>query len=130
MPALTTLAFRIRPIKGQIGTATQANPTGFTGHSFYFEIVDTGTVLEGIQTPYPEARVIGILTWDYFNSRWAVLFTQEDALSPNDPTTYVNNVQAIKDFMAGGWYPTPPIVTTDAVGDAIPYQASLPPIKG
>jgi hypothetical protein len=131
MSALTSLSFRIKAVNGEIGASTQANYSGFVGKSFYYEIHENG----GNQGPNtlgnsgPD-RVIGVIAYDYFQSRWALLFTQETGLSPTTNTTWVNNVQGINDFLAQiqtSLWPQP--VTTDELGQALPYQASLPPIK-
>jgi hypothetical protein len=131
---ITTLTFRLVPIKGEIGTATGSNNTGFVGQSFYYEIIQGAAFpAVGVLAPVTNSasgRVIGVIAYDYFQARWSVLFTVDNAMAPNDPTTYVNDNLAITSFLATiaqGNYPQP--MTQDAQGDLLPYQASLPPIK-
>jgi hypothetical protein len=137
--AITTLLFRVAPVSGNIGATTQANPYGFSGKSFYYEILDRSTVPANTEiilniNPLNNTGiggVIGVIAYHSFHSRWAILFTHADALNPNDNTTYVINVQWIKDFLTaiqnGNLWPQP--VTTGAIGNALNYAVSLPPIE-
>lgn len=138
---ITNLIFRLVPIQGEIGTATGANPSGFVGKSFYYEIIKgswESNALAGGIAPYPQGQVIGVITYDYFQSRWAVLFTVDGALNPNtdngQPITggksYTNDILALQNFLTAiQSAPWPQPVTQDAIGDLYPYQASFPPIK-
>jgi hypothetical protein len=123
----TTLHFRQTPVNGTIGAATQANPTGLMGRSYFYRIIES-TYLASQWTVdgMIEGRTIGIVAYDYINARWSVLFTVDDSrLSARsiDISGWSNNIQAIKDFVAS--LPTPP--TTDAAGDDLPYPASIAP---
>ena len=135
MSELNVLTFRLVPLRGTITQATQANPTGFNGKSFYYEIIQGGqdTASNGNPSPRGQGRVLGIIVYDYFQSRWAVLFTIGDAVVPAqlETTTYYKSAaQQISDFLTAiqsAPYPQP--TNQDAIGDTYPYPASFPKIR-
>ena len=138
MSAPQRFTLRLVPINGYIWGASQANPSGFVGKSFYYEIseVPPGNDLGyyGFQAGAC-GRVVAVIAYDYFQSRWASLFVEDGVVDPNAPTTYENDVAQLKSFLTqvqnygenpNSW---PQPVSTDAIGDLLPYPASIPPIK-
>lgn len=114
------LRFQFSPtvVRGEINGASQVLPTG-SGQMLYYEIQD-GAQVGGAQT------VVGVVAYDFINSRWAALFTNDGVLSTHQSTTYENDIGQVQAFIAT--LSSPPVPLTDEIGNDRPWPASIPPI--
>jgi hypothetical protein len=124
MAAIGRFAFVPRSITGSMVGASGVLPTGTDGY-LYYEIID------GMSTPNSLGYVsgtgagkrVGVIGYDYIQSRWSCLFTTPPGLATHQPTIWENDIQQIKDFMATLTAPQ----LTNENGDDINYPASIPP---
>jgi len=116
----TSTRFQFSPtvVKGIMNGATQTLPTG-SGQNLYYEILDGG-LSSGCQ------KCVGVIAYDFLNTRWACLFSENGVLSTHQNTTYVDDIGQIKNFIAT--LSSPPVPITDLAGNDVPWQASMPPV--
>jgi hypothetical protein len=114
-----------RPVKGVMNGASQVLPTG-SGQMVYYEIceADYSTNYLGTQTLQGVGKKVGIIAYDFINSRWAALFHQDGLLSTHQSTVYEDDIHQITIFIAT--LSSPPIPLTDEVGDDVQWPASFP----
>jgi hypothetical protein len=117
-----------RVVKGVMNGASQVLPTG-AGQILYYEIVDGAysTNALGVATLQGEGRKVGVIAYDFVNSRWAALFTQNGVLSTHQSTVYENDIAQITIFIAT--LSSPPVPLTDEVGNDVPWPASIPEVQ-
>src|SRR5690348_1046117 len=113
-------------IDGSIIGASQVQPTGMDGNIFY-EIWDGNNNKNslGVVSGNANGKMVGVIAYDYINARWSCLFTAPTGIKLHQNTTFLDDIGAIKAFMAT--LSTP--VTTDEAGNDLPYGLSIPPIK-
>jgi hypothetical protein len=116
-----------RQPRGNMNGATQTLPTG-SGQILYYEICEADYSVNylGTQTLQGVGRKVGIIAYDFVNTRWSVLFHQDNMLSTHQSTVYEDDIQQIKTFVAT--LSSPPVPITDLANDDVPWPASIPVI--
>lgn len=116
-------------VDGSIVGASQVKPTGMDGNIFY-EIQDGGLAVNsaGVSSGVGPSKMVGVIAYDYVNSRWSCLFTDAPGLRKHQPTTWEDDLGQIVAFMAT--LPSAgPVALTDEAGNDVNYPASIPPIR-
>jgi hypothetical protein len=112
-------------VKGVMDGASQVLPTG-SGQMLYYEIRDGAysTNAAGVATLQGVGRLVGIISYDFLNSRWSCNFSDNGVLSTHQSTVYENDIAQITLFIAT--LSSPPVPLTDEVGNDVPWPASIP----
>lgn len=104
-------------VRGNSDGASQVLPTG-SGQMLCYEVIDGAGVSAG--------RLVGMISYDFVNSRWSCNFFENGLLRTNQPTTWNDDIGAIKQFIST--LSSPPVPLTDEVGNDVPWPASMPPV--
>ena len=117
-----------RPVRGVIDGASLALPTG-SGQILFYEIIDGANLANslGYKGFSGMGRKVGFVAYDFINSRWASIFTQNDLLTTNQPTTFQDDIGQVKAFIAT--LSSPPVPLLDEAGDDVPWPASFPNVN-
>ena len=117
-----------RPVKGNMSGATQTIPTG-SGQILFYEIMDGANLANslGYKGFSGMGRFVGFIAYDFINSRWAAIFTQNDVLVTHQPITFQDDIGQVKAFIAT--LSSPPVPLTDEAGNDVPWPASFPNVN-
>ena len=120
-----------RVVKGNLNSSFQLSQVlpNDTGQMLYYEICEAqySTSYLGTQTLQGVGKKVGFIAYDFVNSRWAALFTENGVLSTHQNTTWENDIAQITIFIATLF--SPPVPLTDEVGNDVPWPASIPNVN-
>lgn len=112
-------------VKGVMDGASAVLPTG-SGQMLFYEIIDGAAPPNslGYQGFQGQGRLVGAISYDFVNARWSCNFFHDGLLRTNQPTTFNDDIGAIKAFIST--LASPPVPLSDEAGNDVSWPASLP----